>query len=385
MNNRRRLLPAILFLAVFGLLPVRAQTRAHASAAAAVDVLQSLPASDIVLVIEHHRILNEAIPRLFGNNPAPLAKIFAAGEEFKTKTGIDPRSISRVVVGVRFVNPENIAKGPDKKDLGIVIIAQGDFEAKKLVDFMRSEGKDHMREEQSGGQTIYTIDERPQGSTTPKPDVEIPALTLLDANTVALGDLAQVRATLEARSGGARLSPELLALATRNSNALITLAGNMPPSLTGSLAPGGSSGNPELDTTVTKFFAAVDAIRQMNISVGLTPTGVECLLGARFNSAEQAQSLGDMLLGARQQYNVFIEDKMVRDLVNSMQITAQNDEVQLRLEVPQTLITMMLSDMKKKTAVATPAPATTAKPAATTTTTKRPHRKTRRSARRRKA
>ncbi|MDX6695017.1 MAG: hypothetical protein QOF02_2620 [Blastocatellia bacterium] len=382
-DRRRRLLPAIMFLVVLGLLPVRAQTRAHAPAATTTDLLQSLPASDVVLVIEHSRILHEAIPRFFGNNPAPLAKIFAAGEEFKAKTGIDPRSISRVVIGARFINLENIAKGPDKKDFGLVIIAQGDFEAQKLVDFLRSDGKERVREEQSGGQTIYSLDERPKGSTTPKPDVEIPAMTLLDANTIALGDLAQVRATVAVKGGGERLSPELLTLATRNSNALISLAGNVPPGLTSSLAPKGSSGSTEMDATVTKFFEAVAAIRQMSVSLGLTVGGVEASLGARFNSAEQAQSLGDMLLGARQQYNVFIEDKMIRDLVNSMQITAESDEVQLRLEVPQTLIMMMLDDAKKKDAAATATKATTAKPAATTT--KHTRRKARRGTRRKKA
>ena len=151
-DRRRRLLPAMLFLFILGLMPVKAQTRAHAPAAP--DLLQQLPASDVVLVVDHTRILNEAIPRLFGNNTAPLGKIFAMGDDFKAKTGIDPRSISRIVVGVRFINPDNLAKGPDKKDLGIVLLAQGDFEARKLVDFMRSEAKDRLREEQSGGHTI---------------------------------------------------------------------------------------------------------------------------------------------------------------------------------------------------------------------------------------
>jgi hypothetical protein len=380
-DRRRRLLPAMLLLFVLGLMPVKAQTRAHAPAAPA-DLLQQLPASDVVLVVDHTRILNEAIPRLFGNNTAPLGKIFAMGDDFKAKTGIDPRSISRIVVGVRFMNPDNLVKGPDKKDLGIVILAQGDFEAQKLVDFMRSEAKDRLREEQSGGHTIYTIDERPKGATTPKPDIEIPALTLLDPNTIAIGDLAQVRATIEAQGSGAHLNSELVTLATRNSNALISLAGNVPTNLTDNLAPKGSSGNPELDATVTKFFEAVAAIKQTSISLGLTPTGVECWLGARLNSTEQAQSLGDMLLGARQQYSVFIEDKVVRELVNSMQITAQNDEVQLRLEVPQTLITAMINGAKKK-ADAPAAKATAAKPAATVT--KHPRKKTRRSSRRKKA
>lgn len=383
-KTRRALLPAILLLMSLSLSPLKAQTRTHA---ATTDPLMLLPASDVVLIIDHSRILNEAIPRLFGNDTAPLAKIFAAGEEFKAKTGIDPRTISRIVVGLRFVNPDKLRTGPDKKDLAIVIIAQGDFDANKFVSFMRSEGKERVREEQAGGQTIYTIDERPKGSTQPKPEVEVPALVVLDANTIAIGDLAQVRATMDARGGGVRLSPELVALATRNSNALVSLAGNVPPGLTASLAPKGSSGNAELDQTVNKFFEAVTSIKQAYVSVGLTANGIEAQLGARLASAELAQSLGDILLGARQQYGVFIEDKIIRDLVNNMQLTAEGDEIQLRAEVPQTIIKMMLSNMKAGSPPAkagSPPPAAVTKSSSSAPVTRQTRKKGRRSTRRKK-
>jgi hypothetical protein len=384
MNNTRRA-----FLLAFSLLIALAfSSAAHAQKtdahAAAVDPLAMLPASDVVLVIDHGRIWNEALPRFFSGDMSPLSKIMAEVEQFKLKTGVDVRSISRIAIGARFINPEAISKNLNKKDVAVVVIAQGDFNPGVLIAAMRRDMKERVHEQKHGGLTIYTIDE-PGRSNASEPDIEKIAVAVLDANTVAAGDLVNVRATIDAKGGSGRLSPELASLAARNSNALISLAGNVPASLTASLAPKGSSGNAELDATFNKFFDAVASIKQMYFSTGMTATGIEAQLGARFGSADKAQSLGDMLLGARQQYSVFIEDKMIRDLVNSMQITAQGDEVQLRGELPQTVITMMLRDAKKKgEASSTSTAPAKATPAQAATPVTQPKKKTRRSTRRKR-
>ncbi|MBD0327631.1 MAG: hypothetical protein ICV68_14435, partial [Pyrinomonadaceae bacterium] len=357
----------------------------HASSA---DLLTLLPASDVVLTVDHSRIWNEAIPRIFGQDFTPLKKLMAEMEQFKAKTGVDVRSISRIAASVRLMNPERVSQRMDKKDFAVVVIAQGDFEAAKFIETMRREEKDKVREQTYNGQLIYTIDERPKGSTQTQAEIETPSVAALDANTIAIGDLLQMRATVDARTGTGRLSPDLLALATRNSNALVSVAGNIPPTLMSRIAPKDQkSGNEEMDRMSAKFFQSVSAIKQMYLSAGMTESGLEAQLGARFNTAEHAQSLGDMLLGARQMYGVFIEDKTIRDLVEKMQITAQGDEVQLRAEVPQVVIKAMLENAAKKeaaaaaTSTAPAATATTAKPAQKATTTRK---KTRRTTRRKR-
>lgn len=362
MNKIRRALPlAFLVVIAIALSPVRAQTSAHATAAAA-DPLALLPASDAVLVIDPSRIWNEAIPRFFGNNRAPLADVIAQLDAVKVKSGIDPRSISRIAVGVRFVNPETVTINKvEKKDIAFVLIAQGDFDATKFLDFARSEAKGRGREETYGGQTVHYLDEGLMNGRE-RLDTERPAFVILDANTIAIGDLVNVRATVDAKNGNGQLNPELSALVMRNSNALISLAGNVPPQLAASIMPKEKAGESEMDKMFGKFFAAVASIRQLHLSWGLTPVGVEALVGARFSSTEQAQSLGDMLLGARQQYSVFIEDKTVRDSVTNMQITAQGDKVELRSEIPQSVITAMIekASREKQKTIATAPPATTA-------------------------
>ena len=380
-NTRRRLLPYVLLLIALAVSPVRAQTTQSMTAA---DPLMMLPASDVVMIIDHSRIWNEAIPRFFGKDTPPLSKIMAETEKFKAKTGIDVRSISRIAIGVRFVNPEAVTKNIDKKDMAVVIIAQGDFDPGTLVAAMRRDAKERVKEEQYGGQTIYWVEEPPKGNT-PRPDIEKISVAVLDANTVAIGDLVHVRATVDAKAGNGRLSPGLVSLAQRNSTALVSLAANVPPTLAASITPKSTpSGNAEMDKNFGKFFEAVASIKQMYLSLGMTATDIEASLGARLGSTEQAQALGDMLLGARQQYSVFIEDKMIRDLVANMQITAESDEVQLKAALPQTTIAMLLSNANKTatTAATAATPKTTVTQAATPAA--QPSKKKRRSTRRRK-
>lgn len=375
-NTRRRLVPAILLLIALAASPAKPQTTASTMPA---DLLTMLPASDIVIVIDHSRIWNEAIPQLFGKDVAPLGKIMEKMDEFKTKTGVDVRSISRIVAAVRFVNPEMTMKKMDKKDFALVIIAQGDFDANKFVAFMRQEEKNRVREVQHGGQVIYTVDESSKGGT-PRPDTEKPSLAVLDANTLALGDLTHVRATIDAKGGTGRLSPDLLSLAQRNSSALVSVAGNVPPSLAANIIPKAPSGDAEMDKNFGKFFEAVASIKQIYLTLGMTATDMEAALGARLGSTEQAQALGDMLLGARQQYSVFIEDKMIRDLVASMQIKAEGDEVQLKAGLPQTTIAMLISNASKKAATKTSGESA----AKTATPAGQPPKKKRKSTRRKK-
>jgi hypothetical protein len=68
----------------------------------------------------------------------------------------------------------------------------------------------------------------------------------------------------------------------------------------------------------------------------------------RLSSPEQAASLSDMLMGLRQQALGEIKEQETRDLISSLQITAQGDELQLRAdiknEVVQGLVTSVIKD-----------------------------------------
>src|SRR5205085_10694922 len=79
-----------------------AQRKPANKSAPPADVLSYLPASDGIALIDVRRLMNETLPRVLAGDPAKLATANADIEKFKTRTGIDPRSFDRVVLGMRY-------------------------------------------------------------------------------------------------------------------------------------------------------------------------------------------------------------------------------------------------------------------------------------------
>ena len=73
-----------------------AQTRARNSAQPAPSLMASLPESDAVAQVSVKRLLNDVMPRLLAGNPAKLAQANADIEQFKTRTGIEPRAFDEM-------------------------------------------------------------------------------------------------------------------------------------------------------------------------------------------------------------------------------------------------------------------------------------------------
>ena len=84
---------ALLF-AAFAAADARAQ-----SAAATLP----LPAADAVLTLDVRTLFAEVIPRTFATDKARLAQVNADVDEFKARTGIDPREFEAMLVGARIV------------------------------------------------------------------------------------------------------------------------------------------------------------------------------------------------------------------------------------------------------------------------------------------
>jgi hypothetical protein len=96
---------------------------------------------------------------------------------------------------------------------------------------------------------------------------------------------------------------------------------------------------------------AIEGLKQIFGSIGATPTAFNVITGVRLSSSEQAASLSDTLLGLRQQAIAEIQEQETRDLINSLQITAQGDELQIRAdiknEVVQGLVASIIKDEPK--------------------------------------
>ena len=352
------------------------------------SALAALPASDFVVGIDAQRALNETLPALFASNPAALAKMNAGLDEFQRKTGINPRTFESIAVGGSFA--------PDKARGGerAVVIARGSFRADELLETAFASAKAQeprfQKEEQLyEGRTIFlvgraemprtTIEAQKKTSTaTPQPeptvvapsnggvvvgigvgpgrDSNVPplevlegdgkartfraarrdkvAVTVLDANTIAVGDLEGVRAAIDASLGRNRVDDELVRLASETPGAVVGFSGRVPQNF------GGKVGN----STVEKYFAS---IRQFYGSFGADGADAQARITLRTETAEQANDIGQALNALKTLSAVGFagpggKDASVGELIRSLSVTTISNEVQLSVKVPQAFIAPMV-------------------------------------------
>ena len=308
-------------------------------ATASYDPLSSLPTSDIVSFANVQRILVEIVPRVMMKDPATLLKMTTALNDVYEKTGINLLSIDRVAAGLQFIGPANHQM--KKENLGISIIVHGDFDADKLIAFLKKETNNKGSQESYGGKTIH-IEPRPAPPAV-KTERQTGAYTFLDDHTLVIGDLPQVRATIDAATGKGRVDSFLVQLATRDSNSLIGLAGNVPPELIKDLQSTVSN-----DPTEQAMSKLLTGLKQVFASFGATQTEFDATTGARFETEAEAQSISDLLLGLRQQAAANVDVQELRELIGAVQITAQGDQVQIKANLPNSDVQDFVASMMRK-------------------------------------
>ncbi|WP_352432030.1 hypothetical protein [Pyrinomonas sp.] len=300
--------------------------RTAQKSAPADPLLAALPTSDAVMLVNLTRLLNDALPRIYAGDPAKLAKVNAEIDGFRARTGIDPRSFERVAVGARFVNtPSGASK------IETVALAHGKFNAGTMLAAGRLAAKGKYREEQHQGRSIYifTIENQTKLLGLFPARLGEVAVAEIDANTLALGTPSRVRAALIAQQGTGRVDGELVALATRNGNALIGFGGTVPD-----ISSMNVLGNDEVSR-------AIAAVRQFYGSIDTTAQGFEMLLTARSQSAEQAKYLGDTLAAIKQIGGAMASQlpgnrgRLAQVALGNLNITTRGNEVQLQLQLPQ--------------------------------------------------
>jgi hypothetical protein len=337
----KRIYVSLIALAIMlgAVVPASSRTSgsASASASASPDTLtSSLPASDAIATIDIKRLLTDAMPRALDGNPQRLAEANAEIDRFKTRTGIDLRSFDRIAAGMRFDDKSSAATEASK-----VAVARGSFDSGAFVAAGRLAAKGKYREEKYQGKTVYifTLDQQVKIFGVMNIKLVELAVSSLDANTLAMGDLSGVRAAIDASGGRGRVDPELVALATRNPQALIGFSANLPPSASENI-------NIENDE-ITKN---INSIKQIYGSVGMTPTGFDMLAVARTGNADQAQSLRDTIAAAKQLAGMLAsrvsrssdKGKLVENALDNMKVTIQGNEVQINLELAQTDIATLV-------------------------------------------
>lgn len=301
-----------------------AQRKPANNAAPSTEALSYLPASDGIAIIDVRRLINETLPRVFASDPAKLAQANAEIDKFKTRTGIDPRSFDRVVLGTRYTYPS-----PNVTKLETVAIARGTFDARALAAAARVAANGKYREEKYRGANIMIININDQMRLFGVWDMKINDLAVcaIDPRTLVLGTVSSVHAAIEAGPKG-RANAELAALATRDPNAVMGFGANLPRELMSSIGLG--------NDTIAKD---ANAIRQVYGSIGSSETDVSLLLVARTDSAEAANNLNDTVTGLKQLGSFFIgrmapaKKALAQTALDNLKITTRGNELEIKTQV----------------------------------------------------
>ena len=272
------------------------------------DLIWSLPNSDAVVSMDTQKLLNEALPQILAGSPTRLADINQKIDEMKAKTGIDLRTFEKIVAGVNFIHT------PKSKTVEIapLVLARGSFNSGALLAAARLAANGKYQEVKYGNKTIYVISTANVGKNSPKPTTtkdkddsteNLPAkvatktlgmsfdlignqiaVAAFDDKTLAIGDLARVKESLNGLSGKNRLNNEIAQMVTKNPNAVMSFAGNLPPKMSAII------GVEEAELAKT-----LDTIRQMSGFLEMSDGNAIINVAARTQQNDQAQQLEETL------------------------------------------------------------------------------------------
>jgi hypothetical protein len=341
---------SLLVLAAIFLLGAQASPRVTATttggtgaAATASSSLAALPASDFIIFVDTQRLVTDTLPNFLAGDQALLAKVNAKLDRFQKESGVDARSFDSLAIGLRF--PATSANTMMK----FVTIAHGRFVASDLIEagFAAAKTKENVsREEQVyEGKKIFVLtsargraaeEEDAPNAQANKTDAYKMAVAELDGSTIVLGDLESVRAALNQST--ARVDQSLVDLATRNSNAVASFAGNLPPSVARGFGFG--------DGKAAKLAASV---HQVYGSASTAGTEAQTTIAARTDNAEQAHDIAQAVNGLKLLSRFGIgrgankaEAEALSTLLNNLSITSQDNEVEFKLNVTQAEIAPLM-------------------------------------------
>lgn len=343
---------------------------AEASAATSQTIpaaLAALPEADTLIFINSRRILNEAAPRLMPEKDlANMRKTFA---EIKQFAGVDPANVDFVVLAVRFRKPSaELAFMPPE----IIAVATGDFSAEALMGLARGASNGKLRDEKYGTKTLglMTIDpiaKEAEKNPLLKSFSEV-AVVPLNANTIAVGSTAYLRAAIDAEEGNKRISAESLSSLLRDPTVLISVAGSPLTSFSKSFGLLGTEANPRAPRCDSKFGDFYGALTMDTANFNLRGA-----LNA--DNPDTARILNSLINGLLRQITSSVPDPAAQSLFKALSITPREHEVVLHADLPQQMVIDMIKERmkpkKQEAATSAVAPSTNEPPAKKRTTRRR--------------
>lgn len=300
------------------------------AASAAESLLSLLPASDVIAYGDTRQAISVVLPALYAQQPELKARMDRAFADFQRETGIDPNNFDSIAVGARF------DRQGSRSDLSFVAIARGSFDAATAINTSMAV---HARKVNSnrvkttieyGGQQIYVSGRADADGKTPAYNDRDLAAIVIDANTIAVGDLSSMRAVVDATAGKNRVDDELIALATRTPGALGGFAGNMSGVISEFVVGGHGSNN--------EFGKTLSGVKQIYGSVTSAGNDLDLRVTVRTDNADQARNIGSMI-NALKLFTKASDNngrRSMENLVRDVNVTVEGNEVDLTLRASLT-------------------------------------------------
>jgi hypothetical protein len=352
----------ILFSIVILIAILTSLVQIHVQAQSATDPIHLLPSSDIVVVCDLQRLLNDALPRLLAKSPQSLSKLNAELDDLKTKTSFDVRSVNRIVLGASGINPNT---SYDKWN-GIAI-AQGSFNANTLIAFGRLALNGKYEEQTYQGKTVYrfpiNIDEKMKQANPSSPSTIELAMVALNDNTFAIGRPDTLRTTIDISMGEAKGNTDMIELTNKDPNALISISANVEsivssmPNLTMGRAkelkidPMDKLGSPQGESRMFgdfegEFKKILESIKHMQLSTGMTSSLFNMALVARTKTVDQANVLHGMIDSLKQIASNNNDPKMAK-MLERIKLSIQGNDVKITAEMPQEELALLVQESLK--------------------------------------
>jgi hypothetical protein len=312
----------------------RTNRRPAVTRTTATDIFAFVPKSDGIVVVDVNRLLNETLPTVFAGDSAKLTQINSEIDKFKAQTGIDARTFSRAVIAARYTYPS-----PNVTKLEPVAIATGSFNPTTIVSSARAAAKGTAREEKYGGTTITILTMNDQIKVFGLWNMYVRELAIapLNADTVAVGTPATVRAVISAGKTAQRESADLVTLATRDPQAVLGFGANVPASVwTG------------LNLGTDAIAKDASSIRQAYGSVGTSTTDVSVTIVARTETPTAAKNLGETVTSLSQLAGFMVlqmtGDKraLAQAALSNLKINVRANELELRTQVAAASIASLM-------------------------------------------
>ena len=342
-----------LLLLLASLATASAQTPANLSVAqGGVNNLVSLPEADALIYANPQRIFSDAAPKVMA--PADLTKMRDGFAEVKKAVGFDPGAIDTLVVALRFRKPSGDLKFTPPEVLAVL---SGDFSSESLMTLARIYLQDRARDEKHGAKTLTVLkieEVAAEAEKIPflKAYSEI-AIAPLGINSLAIGNIAYVKAALDAVDGTNRINVSALNSLMRDPTALVSAAGSPLSAFAKSFGMLGTETTPRdarCESTFGNFYAA------------LTMQGNAFLVRGAMNAdnPDTAKIINGLFSSLMSEAVGAIPDKNAQDVLKQLTLSAKESEVVIEGTIPDKVVADLIRPKPTEAAatktVSTPTP-----------------------------